>query len=73
MMNEAIEFALDGILAVWHWFVSITDSIPGSLSFVIAMLEVYLSYRFLLLPLLAGRGISGSDRVRKYKKTRDPE
>lgn len=72
-MDEVVGIVLSGVNAVWNWFGVITSHIPGAIEFWLGMMAIMLSYRFLLLPLLSGRGVGGSDRVKKSKKSSDQE
>lgn len=72
-MDGVLNFVLSGVTAAWNWFGIITSHIPGAISTWIGMIAIMLSFRFLLQPLLSGRGVGGSDRVKKLrsKKTED--
>lgn len=68
MFDTIVSLIVECIRAASTWTLAIFDAIPGSLSFVIGMFVVFLSYRFLLAPLVRGdgfRAFGASDRASK--------
>lgn len=53
--------------AINYWFSSMTVAIPGVVSFALAAFLIYCVVRFLLHPLVGGRG---SDQVKKGTKSK---
>lgn len=66
MFNSIIDSIIQCISASTNWFYQIFDAIPNALTFVFGMFVVYLSYRFLVRPLVHGGFKNvGSDRSKK--------
>ena len=66
MFDQIVNSIIQCITAVTAWMTKIFNAIPGALGFVIGFFVVFLSYRFLLAPLVRGDGFrhfGASDRA----------
>lgn len=64
-MSEAqnyIEMMFAGLL---EWMGQIFDAIPNSAAWIISVFALYSTFRFLIIPIVGGRRIRGSDGARK--------
>lgn len=60
---QILQFLLNGFNAVYSWFQSILDSIPGSFATWGSLFVVAGIVRLILIPALGNRLHSGSDKV----------
>lgn len=66
MFDSIVNSLIQCISAATQWMIMLFDAIPGSLSFLIGFFVVFLSYRFLLAPIVRGDGFrhfGASDRA----------
>lgn len=60
---QILQFLMNGFSAVYSWFQSILDSIPGSFATWGSLFVVAGIVRLILIPALGNRLHSGSDKV----------
>lgn len=66
MFEQVISIVLQLLTAVTGWMLQLYNAIPGSLAYFMGFFVVFLSYRFLLAPLVRGDGlrhVGASDRA----------
>ena len=58
MVTQVFNILATGINAVFSWFSSITDSLPGIIGTFLAFFTMFVIYRSLIKPLIGSSGIS---------------
>lgn len=67
MFDKIMSFLGAGVQACLNWFDQILTA-TGMYGFVLAFIFMFLSFRFLILPFVGGRGVGSSDSVKDSKK-----
>lgn len=69
MFDSVFNAIQTAISRSWVWFDQLFNALPGSWSFVFAVISVFLITKFLLIPIIGMSFRSGvSDRVRSSRR-----
>lgn len=66
MMTQVFSFLATGINAVFSWFTSLTDAMPGIIGAFLAFFTMFVIYRALIKPLIGSAGISRHENRGSY-------